>query len=850
MNNKILLIIILLLSSIRMMAQTLKGKVAGASDKPVGAVSITLLNKEGKVMAFSKTGEDGIFSIKQPETSNAEFISFRRMGYAEVRMPVGDFKNGQIITMNEEGLDLKEVKVTSQRIRQKNDTLVYSVAGFKQQQDRSIADVINKMPGLDVHSDGKITYQGKAINEFMVEGMDLTNGKYAQISENLSADKVKSVEVIENNQPKKVLRDIQFSEQAALNLVLKDDAKNVWQGLCDIATGLTVQGGSKWLRDTRLMGIMFNKTHQSVSMWKTNNTGKNIQIEVNDLIFDSNAQSPLTSRLSGISGSSPDIDDRRYTFNNSQLAATNWLFKTKGGNDLRLQASYFFDKTKSDSYAETTYYDITGGWGLREDASTTNYISKWNVEIQYKVNNESMYLNNRLKANVDFNHASGLSSLNGSLTKEDVKPRSRFVSDAVEIIRKMGNGNSYTLSSSIAYDYLPGKILLCDSTTEKLDFTALRWNTQADFRHKLWRWSVAWNIGLDITLNQMDVENPLASIKNLRYNEERLYAYPSLSFDNKKLRINASPRFSWLRREYESFKRNNLLFEPTVFINYKQNSSLDYGITYLMNFMADGMNEICDIPVFTSYRTMIQGNGNFNKSLAQNASAYIRYHQIMHGLFASMVFSYHSVRHTKMYSSTVDGLFIRQFASGMYDNTEGWRVSGDVSKSFSWAKTVLKAGVNWSNNNYHILLDKMRVPYNMQSLSASLGFSMKPIPLISIEEKSYFYRTVQSNKNADNTSDNVLNHFEHNIKIFVLPSKWQIEIDNEFYHSNDHSVSFSHFADMAVSYRTKKYEIGFWINNIVGTDKYERRYTTLTQNIYSVTKLRPRELMARILFNL
>ena len=203
-----------------------------------------------------------------------------------------------------------------------------------------------------------------------------------------------------------------------------------------------------------------------------------------------------------------------------------------------------------------------------------------------------------------------------------------------------------------------------------------------------------------------------------------------------------------------------------------------------------------------------------------------------------------------MYSSTVDGLFIRQFASGMYDNTEGWRVSGDVSKSFSWAKTVLKASVNWNNNNYHILLDKRRVPYNMQSLSASLGFSMKPIPLISIEEKSYFYRTVQSNKNADNTSDNVLNHFEHNIKIFVLPGKWQIEIDNEFYHSNDHSVSFSHFADMAVSYRTKKYEIGFWINNIVGTDKYERRYTTLTQNIYSVTKLRPRELMARILFNL
>ncbi len=310
------MLLLLLFPMVRGMAQTLTGKVTDSSGKPLTAVSVTLLNENGKVVSFAKTDKMGAFSVKVPENRNAAEVVFSMMGYAKVIMPLTEFQNGQTFAMAEEALALKEVKVTAQRIRQRSDTLVFSVDGFKQQQDRSIADVIKKMPGLDVKSDGKITYQGKAINEFTVEGMDLTNGKYAQISENLSADKVKSVEIKENYQPKRVLKDVQFSEQAALNLVLKEDAKYVWQGVADVATGVTVQDDVEWLRDTRFMEMVFGKKHQSVSMWKTNNTGKDIQKEVGDLIFESNTLSPLNSRLSSIGGTAADIDDRHYTFNN------------------------------------------------------------------------------------------------------------------------------------------------------------------------------------------------------------------------------------------------------------------------------------------------------------------------------------------------------------------------------------------------------------------------------------------------------------------------------------------------------------------------------------------------------
>lgn len=847
--NKLVLIILVSFYFLIGRAQSFSGNVEDTARHNVEAVSVTLLDKAGKIVAFTKTDSKGKFSINTPENKVAAFISFRLMGFAPIKMTIEDFKNGQTVMMSEEGLNLKEVKVTAQRIKQHSDTLIFSVDGFKQQQDRSIADVIKKMPGLDVENDGKITYQGKAINEFTVEGMDLTNGKYAQISENLSADKVKSVEIRENNQPKKVLRDVQFSDQAALNLVLKDDAKNVWQGLADIKAGITLQDKSELLHDTRVMTMMFGKKSQSVSMVKTNNTGKDIQIEVTDLLFDSNALFPMNSLLSNIGGTAADIDRQRYTFNNSMMVATNWLFKTRGNNDLRFQASYFFDKNKSENYGETVFHDISGGWALTEDASVTNYASRWNAELQYKVNNDKMYLNNRLKANMDFDRSTGWSTLNGNSVREWVQPRSRFISDAVEIIKKMRNGNSYTLSSAVAYDFLPGKILICDNTSEKLNVSALRWNSQASFRHQLWKFNIAWNVGADITLNKMEIENSLTQKTTVRYNEQRVYTYPGLSYDNKRLRINVNPKLSWLRRCYESKDKNDLLVEPIMMINYKQNSKIEYGFHYLFAYATDGMERACDVPVFTSYRAMSKGNGELDRSCSHNTSAYVRYHHITHGLFANASVSYHATRHSRMYASKAVENIYQQYATDLYDNTEGWTVSANISKSFSWAKTIIKAEGSWNNNNYHILIDNAKVPYQMQGVSAGVGFSMKPIPLISIEEKSTFSHSTQKKRVGEYNGSNVLNYFEHKIRVFLLPGKWQIEIANEWYHSNDHSVSLCHFADASVAYRTKSFEIGLWLDNILGADKYERRFTTTTQEVFSITKIRPRQLMAKVFFN-
>ena len=120
---------------------------------------------------------------------------------------------------------------------------------------------------------------------------------------------------------------------------------------------------------------------------------------------------------------------------------------------------------------------------------------------------------------------------------------------------------------------------------------------------------------------------------------------------------------------------------------------------------------------------------------------------------------------------------------------------------------------------------------------------------MAIEEESEWMYSKQINKEENFLSGDALNAFTHQLKIFLLPGNWQVEWKNEWYHSNDESVSFNYFADLNVSYRTKTYEIGMFARNIIGNKTYERKYTSTYQQMYSITQLRPREVMAKVMFN-
>lgn len=75
---------------------------------------------------------------------------------------------------------------------------------------------------------------------------------------------------------------MQFSDQAALNIVLKDNVKNAWTGILDVGMGSAIQQGTDYLYSGRLMGMVFGRKRQNLSMYKCDNTGKDISKKLTD----------------------------------------------------------------------------------------------------------------------------------------------------------------------------------------------------------------------------------------------------------------------------------------------------------------------------------------------------------------------------------------------------------------------------------------------------------------------------------------------------------------------------------------------------------------------------------------
>ena len=72
----------------------------------------------------------------------------------------------------------------------------------------------------------------------------------------------------------------------------------------------------------------------------------------------------------------------------------------------------------------------------------------------------------------------------------------------------------------------------------------------------------------------------------------------------------------------------------------------------------------------------------------------------------------------------------------------------------------------------------------------------------------------------------------------------------EFYHNKDIASSFTHFSNISVSYQKKNYEFSLQLSNLFGMREYRQRMITTTSFAYTETMLRPKEVLAKIIFSL
>lgn len=104
------------------------GSVVQTSDNsPISGVNILIKDDNGKILAYGVSTLDGHFSIKLSSTSEKLFISAAMIGYKSYSASLALDGKPLVIKMEKGALQLQEVVVKANRIRENGDTITYTV---------------------------------------------------------------------------------------------------------------------------------------------------------------------------------------------------------------------------------------------------------------------------------------------------------------------------------------------------------------------------------------------------------------------------------------------------------------------------------------------------------------------------------------------------------------------------------------------------------------------------------------------------------------------------------------------------------------------------------------------------
>lgn len=219
----------------------LKGTVVNAKNIPLEYANVFAepLNKENKIV-FALTNNKGSYTLKLQQNKKY-YIKVSYLGYTTKEIEfVGKSKEDKYnFTLFESEKKLKEVEIKADlAVSIKKDTITYQVDKFVTGAERKLRDVLKKLPGIEVDKVGNVIAKGKLVTKVLVENKQFFTGNSKLAVNNIPADAVDAVEILDNYNEVAILKELEDTEDVAMNIKLKENKKNFWFGDVELGTGV------------------------------------------------------------------------------------------------------------------------------------------------------------------------------------------------------------------------------------------------------------------------------------------------------------------------------------------------------------------------------------------------------------------------------------------------------------------------------------------------------------------------------------------------------------------------------------------------------------------------------------
>lgn len=306
---------------------TLTGLVTDDENKPLERANVIAKPlQENTQLKFAIADNKGRYRVELENAVKYE-VTVSYIGFTEEVLIVEP--NSIPITHNfnlkPTGAQLKEIIIKHEfkPIIIKKDTLVFDVKSFANGNERKMKEILEKLPGVEVDKNGGVTVQGKKVTKMLVEGKSFFGGGSKLAVENIPADALDKIEVIDHFNDVGFMKQVSDSEDLAMNVKLKEDKKKFVFG--DVETGAEVANDNGfYLAHT---GLFYYSPKINLSfIGDLNNIGKRTFTFEDLMRFQGGASSYLTGRKSLTNLYSFTNDNTDVVKNKSQFTALNFSF--------------------------------------------------------------------------------------------------------------------------------------------------------------------------------------------------------------------------------------------------------------------------------------------------------------------------------------------------------------------------------------------------------------------------------------------------------------------------------------------------------------------------------------------
>ncbi len=824
-------LLLLLCVAITVAQKQVKGTVKDNAGKPVELANISLKNADGTILKYAQTDQNGTYSLAIADVTLNLTIEATCIGYNKAVVTITDINKNYDLILSESEMMLKELKIKYKpTLKLNGDTLNYRAADFAGNQDRSIGDVLKKMPGIDVADDGKISYNGKAISNLYIDGDNLLDDRYNIASRSIPYNAVDQVQVIQKDQPIKMLQKNNTSDKVALNLVIKDEAK--LQVLGEGTAGLGIP--EKF--DANGTAMLLNKKVKFINNVNGNNIGidPGIDLTAHNAVPNAANNYFLAAGAAGV----PVLPQNRYLINKAGLVNFNDLVNLSKTLQLKANIAYLIDE-RHQQYQKLSETYLPGQTiSYTELQDNTSNLQKMRTQLNFHQNSEKQYFDDVVT--LDYNPTKTISAIttNNIPATQLLNQQTLNIANVFTSYIQLRSGKIISLSSSTSninkpelLNVTPGlnaavfnnnnpyaglaqyiKIPTWYTSNSafisfvKPGFTQI-YRAGFDLQHQ------QLNTNLYRTQNNGNTELVSADMMNdMTWLKTKFYSSAQYSYTSAKIVAEVSLPLSFNNINYNNKLNNleqtnqNVFIDPNVRFTYQPGAENSVTVNYAFNNNLGSINDVYPGAILTNYRSLTANNASLSLTRSQNAGLTYSFTKAAQMLFINFTTSYSDVGLNTISSYNLSNSIQQRIIFYMPNHNKNLTFDANASKYIFEFATTVNGGIGLKESWGQLLQNGQLFATTMQTISYKAGIIGRLVRFINW---SYSLKYDVSNSKTINTgvpAISSINVRQQSTLSFTILKNVYVNISGDYLytqHPGQQNLKYF-FADANVNFRLIK----------------------------------------------